>query len=130
MGSVHAGLDFAFLYVKDLTEKDALNSIVNSDENMPKINIWILESVEKVDLLKLVLKPEDLMYTSALVMLDFAQPWEIMNALERWVGALNDSVLDIMKGMPASMQDQMKNKITRYVKNYNYMEEAEDVKDK
>jgi hypothetical protein len=72
MGSAYAGLDFAFLYVKDLTEKDALNSIVNSDENMPKINVWILESVEKVDLLKLVLKPEDLMYTTALVMLDFA----------------------------------------------------------
>ena len=97
---------------------------MSSDENLPKVNVWILENVEKTDLLKLVLKPEDLMYTSAVVMLDFEQPWEIMNALERWIGALNESILGIMKAMPASLQDQVKEKVVRYVKNYNFMDEA------
>ena len=41
MGSAFAGLDSAFLYVKDLSEKDA-PSIVTADENLPKMNIWIL----------------------------------------------------------------------------------------
>lgn len=60
MGSQYAGIDFEFLYVKDLSEKDALTSIVTSDENLPRINVWVVQDVEKIDLLKLVLKPEDL----------------------------------------------------------------------
>jgi hypothetical protein len=51
MCSSYAGLDSAFLYVKDLSEKDAINSIVSSDENLPKINVWLLQDVEKRDLL-------------------------------------------------------------------------------
>ena len=44
MGSSFAALDSAYIYVKDLSEKDALNTIVNADENLPKINIWILSN--------------------------------------------------------------------------------------
>ena len=60
MFSNYAGLDFAFLYAKDLSEKEAINSIVTSDENLPKLNAWVLQDVEKVDLLHVVLRPEDL----------------------------------------------------------------------
>ena len=42
MGSNFAALDSAFLYVKDLTEKDALNSMVTADDNLPRMNVWIL----------------------------------------------------------------------------------------
>lgn len=88
MGSLYAGLDNAFLYVKDLSEKDALNQNVTSDENLPKINVWFLHYPEKADLLVQVLRPEDLEHTCAIIMLDFDQPWEMMNALQRWIGIL------------------------------------------
>lgn len=42
MGSPYAGLDFSFLYAKDLNDKEAVGTIVNSDENLPRINTWIL----------------------------------------------------------------------------------------
>lgn len=42
MGSSYAGLDSAFLYVKDLSEKDAINTVITSDENLPRLNTWIL----------------------------------------------------------------------------------------
>lgn len=71
MGSHFAALDSEFLYVKDLTEKDALNTIVTSDESLPKLNVWMLQDIEKVDLLPLVLRAEDLEYTCAIIMLDF-----------------------------------------------------------
>ena len=71
MGSQSAGLDFQFLYIKDLSDKDALNSIVTSDENLPHLNIWDLSNAEKADLLRIVLKPEDLQNTCALIVLDF-----------------------------------------------------------
>ncbi len=37
-----------------------MNIQVTAEENLPKINSWIVQDVEKVDLLPLVLKPEDL----------------------------------------------------------------------
>lgn len=43
MGSAYAALDSAFLYVKDLSEKDALTSMVTSDDNLPRMNVWILQ---------------------------------------------------------------------------------------
>lgn len=52
MGSQYAGLDSSFLYVKDLSEKDALNSIVTSEDNLPRMNVWILQEQEKADLIK------------------------------------------------------------------------------
>ena len=42
MGSAFSGIDNGFLYAKDLSEKDAINTKVTSDENLPKINIWSL----------------------------------------------------------------------------------------
>ena len=42
MFSNYAGLDFAFLYVKDLSDKDAITLQVSSDDNLPKLNTWLL----------------------------------------------------------------------------------------
>jgi hypothetical protein len=88
MCSSYAGLDAAFLYVKDLGEKDALTTMVTSDDNLPKMNTWLLQNVEKTDLLQQVLKHDDLAYTCAVIMLDLDQPWDLMNTLTKWMGAL------------------------------------------
>lgn len=71
MGSQYSGIDFGFLYVKDMAEKDALTTIVTSDDNLPRMNVWMLQDPEKADLLKMVLKPENLEYTCAVIVLDF-----------------------------------------------------------
>lgn len=71
MFSPYAGLDSAFLYVKDLSEKDAININASSKENLPRMNIWSLRYEEKADLLPLVLKAEDMEHMCALIVLDF-----------------------------------------------------------
>lgn len=71
MGSQYSGLDSAFLYIKDLSEKDALTQMVTADENLPRLNVWILQEQEKAELIKQVLKPEDLEHTCAIIVLDF-----------------------------------------------------------
>lgn len=77
-------------------------------------------------MLKLVLKPEDLQHTCAVIVLDFDQPWEMMNALQRWMSTLGDTILDIIKTLPSSAQDQMKQKITNYVKNFDKKDDSAD----
>jgi hypothetical protein len=126
MGSQYSALDSAFLYIKNLSEKDALTTMVTSDDNLPRMNVWYLQEQEKADLLKQVLKPEDLESTCALIVLDFDQPWEMMNALQRWMEALRETVLDLMKLLKSSEQDKMKDRLTRYVKNYEKQEEGDE----
>lgn len=42
----------------------------------------------------------------------------MMNSLHKWLSVLSDSVLDLMKTLPLNIQDQMKDKIAQYIKNY------------
>ena len=77
MGSQYSALDFEFLYVKDMNEKDAIHGIVTADDNLPRMNIWMLQDLEKRELLKVALKPELLETTAALIMIDLDQPWDM-----------------------------------------------------
>ena len=47
MGSMYSGIDFSFLYVKDMSEKDALTTMVTADDNLPRMNVWMLQDTEK-----------------------------------------------------------------------------------
>ena len=58
MASQYSALDFEFLYVKDMSEKDAIHGIVTAEDNLPRLNVWMLQEPEKKDLLKVTLKPD------------------------------------------------------------------------
>ena len=59
-----------------------------------------------------------------MIVLDFDQPWEMMNALQRWMGTLGETILDIMKQLKSSEQDKMKERLTRFVKNFEKKEDS------
>lgn len=40
MGSDFAALDFSFLYVKDLSDRESSNTVVNADDNLSQLKIW------------------------------------------------------------------------------------------
>lgn len=118
MGSNYSGIDFGFLYVKDMTEKDAVSTIVTSDDNLPRMNIWMLQDTEKADLLKMVLNEKNLEYTAAVIVLDFDQPWEMVNSLNKWLSLLNETVLGIIRKLPLQEQDELKKRMAMYILNY------------
>ena len=88
MGSSFSGIDSSFLYVKDLSDKDAGLGGITQDESYPKLSIWMLQDEEKKDLLQMILRPEDLLQMSAVIVLDFEEPWEMMNSLHKWMSVL------------------------------------------
>ncbi len=45
MGSDFAALDYSFLYVKDLSDRENINNVVNADDNLPILNIWRVQDV-------------------------------------------------------------------------------------
>lgn len=118
MGSHYSAIDFQFLYVKDLSEKDAAGTQVTSEDNLPRLNVWTLQDPEKADLLKMVMKPDYLEYTSALIVLDFDQPWDLMNSLNKWMSILSETVLPLMRQLPIKKQDEIKHRIALHINNY------------
>lgn len=70
MSSDYAVLDYSFLYVKDLTDRENANQIITSDDNLPKLNIWRVQESEQIDILEAALKPSTLKSMAAVIMLD------------------------------------------------------------
>ena len=64
------------------------------------------------------MKPENLEYTSAIIVLDFDQPWEMMNALNRWMSLLSEAVLNVMRTLPLATQDQIRERVSMHIKNF------------
>lgn len=130
MGSQYSALDFEFLYVKDLNEKDALTTTVTSDDNLPKMNVWVLQDPEKIDLLRSVLRPEHLDYLCAVIVLDLDQPWEMMNALNRWMDLLDQLMRPLLSKVPIKRQDEIKRRIATHILNYERVDQPPQPKAK
>lgn len=88
MNSDFAVLDFSFLYVKDLSDRDSANQIITSDDNLPKLNIWRVQECEQIEILEAALKPSTLQSMAVVIMLDLEQPWDLMNQLKKWIKAV------------------------------------------
>lgn len=51
-----------------------------------------------------------------------------MNSLQRWMGVLAETVLELMKALPLNIQDKMKERLSAYVKNYERKEDESEPK--
>lgn len=118
MGSDYAALDFSFLYVKDLSDRDNSNNIVNADDNLPQLNIWRVQEAEKLDLLEAAIEPANLQSTAAVIVLDLDQPWELMNQLQKWFKALQAHLFKILPNLEPGKYEKMKNEIVKQWKTY------------
>lgn len=118
MGSDFAALDFSFLYVKDLTDREQLNNNVTSEDNLPRLNIWTVQDSDNGDIIEAVLDPSDLSQTVATIVLSLDTPWEMMNQLSKWMKVLQKSLFKMLEKMEAGSFDKMKQKIEMHIKTY------------
>lgn len=92
MGSSFSSVDASYLYVRDLSDKDAAGFVGAEEAQSNKLNIWMVRDPARIKLLNRMLKPEDLNNLVALVLADFSEPWELMNSLQRWSTALRELI--------------------------------------
>ena len=118
MCSDYSALDFSFLYVKDLMDQEFASSVVTTDDNLPKLNIWSVHDSERTDLIESVLEPGQLERTAAVICLDFDDPLEIMNNLRTWFSALSSVLFKVFPNMEIGAHEKMKQKIQGHVQTY------------
>jgi hypothetical protein len=73
---------------------------------------------QRIELLKRLLQPKDISKLCALVLVDFSEPWELMNAMQRWFSEVRNLVSHFLKELPFSQQEALKNKLKNEVLTY------------
>lgn len=53
-----------------------------------------------------------------MIVLDFDQPWEMMESLTKWTSMLTEVIQSFMKELPIEQRDMLKNRIARHIKTY------------
>ena len=118
MGSDYAALDFSFLYVKDLSDRENTNQAVNADDNLPQLNIWRVQDSEKLDVLEAAIEASDLQSMVVCIVLDLEVPWELMNQLRKWIKALQAFLFKMLPDLGPGIYEKMKNRLENDWKSY------------
>ena len=102
MGSAYSSVDALYLYVRDLSDKDASAFMSQDEQTAAKLNIWCVKDPQRIELLKRMLKPGDLQKLCAVIVTDFQEPWELMNSLQRWSSEVRNLASHFLKELPFS----------------------------
>jgi len=94
LGSDFAMFDGSYLHINDLgdeinLEGDGINLM---EDNQSRINVWLISDEEMGAMIPKILKPEDLEFTFAMIMVDLDNPWDVMNQCEKWMKVLKDAI--------------------------------------
>ena len=121
IGSGYSLFETSFLYVKEIgdlvTESGNLQNI-NVEENLARINVWIISEEDMGKMIPKVLSPEDLQNTVAIIVPDLEQPWDIMNQCEKWIKVLKDAVFSMSPKLPLKMLESLKDRTVDMYKTY------------
>jgi hypothetical protein len=83
IGSGYSLFESSYLYVRENIEYTAdaegAQNTLNVEDNLARINVWLISDPEVACMIKKILTPKDLENTFAIIMPDIEQPWEIMN---------------------------------------------------
>ena len=124
--SDYGNFDCSYLYIKDLSEKDQETQNIGMEENMGRINVWLVSEEDMGEMLVKILKPEDLEYTFTIIMPDLEQPWDIMNQCEKWMSVLKSAIFKITPNLDFKQLERLRERIVNVCKTY---EEPEFDKD-
>jgi dynein light intermediate chain 1 len=63
-------------------------------------------------------RPEDLEKMCVVIVLDFDQPWDLMNSMQRWIEVIQDTVLNLMPKLDFKVQEKLRKKLANHVQTY------------
>lgn len=93
-------LNYTFLNVKNLSEKDS--------ESKGKIAVWIMnDKINKESFLTLV-KPQNIMKSICIIIVDLERPWLIMDSLKYWFNFINETFSSLLSKLSPDKQNELK----------------------
>ena len=93
MGSDYSLFESSFIYARDIMELGGEEGQqIGMEENLTRLNVWVISEEEMCNMIPKVLGPEDLEFTFAIIVPDLEQPWDLMNQCEKWMNALMGAI--------------------------------------
>ena len=111
----------SYLYTRDINELAAGEQEIQSigiEENITRINVWIVNEEDMGHMIAKVLRPEDLEYTFAIIVPDLEQPWEIMNHCAKWMDCLKRAIFQITPNLKLKTLERLRETIVDLYKTY------------
>ena len=82
--------------------------ILEDETEINKIGVWLMnELIDKNIVLNLV-KPQNIINSICLIVVDYSRPWKIINSLKRWCDFAYSIFGDLILKLPLDMQNYMR----------------------
>ncbi|GAB1600073.1 cytoplasmic dynein 1 light intermediate chain 2-like [Argonauta hians] len=107
-----AGLEYYHIDVKDEYRDD-----------QTRLGAWILDGdTQHINLLKYALTEENFAHTLVLLVVSMAQPWSIMDSLQKWITILKQHIEKLK--IPADTRHKYEQSLVRFFQEYSEPEEG------
>ena len=92
--------DYTYLNIKNTSEENS--------EIIGKLNIWIMNDFIDKEKLLTVLRPENIVNSIYLILVDLLRPWLIKESLTKWCGFIKGIFDEIISKFPEDKQNEIK----------------------
>ena len=101
-------IDYKYLNVRNFSE--------DTDNVIGKIGVWILnELVDKKTFTSLI-KPEHILNSICIIVLDLSRPWSLKESLKKWLNYIDETFSPILANFEKEKQTDAKEKIKNIIK--------------
>ena len=93
-------LDYTYISIKNTSDENS--------EVIGKMNVWIMNDfIDKEKILKF-LKPENIINSICLIIVDLSRPWLVKSSLIKWIKFIQEIFGEIISKFPEDRQKQIK----------------------
>lgn len=93
-------LDYTYISIKNTSDENS--------EVIGKMNVWIMNDfIDKEKILKF-LKPENIINSICLIIVDLSRPWLVKSSLIKWTKFIQEIFGEIISKLPEDRQKQIK----------------------
>lgn len=104
-------LGYSFIDIRNTNEAD--------DEPVARLNVWQMEGEPELkELLKFGLNPSSIANCVVVISLDFSQPWNLIESLNKWLAVLQKHISSVSLQLPPGAYNELKNSLTYDFQNY------------
>lgn len=97
-------IDYELLSVKKPADEDTEIETIN------KIGVWIANELIDKDTFLTFVKPEDILNSICLIVVDYSRPWLIIQSIEKWANFYYDTFSALLLKLSFDVQTELRNK--------------------
>ena len=84
--------------------------LILNETEINKIGVWLMNELIDINTLLSLVKPQNIINSICLIVVDYSRPWNIINSLKRWCDFAFDISGKLLNKLPLDMQNSLRTK--------------------